>query len=225
MDDVPNKKNSTGIASMDAMLDGGISRGELLLVFGERGSGKTSFLFQEALRFAMSGIGSTLVYTEGRAPLSRLVDMAGTAWQQVCDSIWVLEVKSFDEQDALLDQLEEKIPAGTGLLLFDSITSCYRGSLGVGKENIPLNKVLNRQLALIKDLCRRKGLTAILTSEVTARISGDGVQPVAAAILTYWSDRVLRFEKVHGDLRKVVMTKPGSSKNALIRLTSKGLDG
>jgi KaiC/GvpD/RAD55 family RecA-like ATPase len=210
---------------MDTLLDGGIHPGELLLVFGERGAGKTSFLFQEALRFATERIGSTLVYTEGRVPLGRLAEMAGGEWERMGDLIWVMEVKRFEEQDELVDQLEDKIPQGTGLLLFDSITSCYRGSLGTGKANIPLNKLLSRQLALIKDLCRRKELAAILTSEVTARIFGGGVQPVAAAILTYWSDRVLRFEKVHGELRKVTVTKPESTKNALIRLTVKGLDG
>jgi RecA/RadA recombinase len=222
---VPNKKISTGISKLDAILGGGLERGEMVLVFGERGTGKTSFIFQLALLAAKLGTCTTIIYTEGRIPMSRLVEMAGPAWPIVSESVWVMEVKSFEEQDSLVDNLMERLPSGTELLLIDSINSCYRGELGQGKENIQLNKALNRQLAVIKDLCKRTGLTVILTSEVTAKMFGTGVQPVAASILTYWSDRVMRFEKVQGEVRKVVVIKPEHSKNALIRLTSRGLDG
>lgn len=216
-------KISTGVVKIDQLIEGGLVPGEILLVFGERGGGKTSFVFQTMLRMASAGLGTILLYTEGRVPMDRLVEMAGQKWPDVCESIWIHEAKTFEEQDSLVDRLEENIPPGTKLLVIDSVTACYRGSLGSRSENIPLNKALNRQFALIKDACRRTGLTAILTSEVTARMFGEGVKPVAAAILTYWADKVLFFERIQGNVRRVTVTKP-AGRGTLVQLTERGLE-
>ena len=219
---------STGCPPIDLLLGGGLRKGELLLLYGERGSGKTSFAFQAILKAALQGIASTVIYTEGRVPLERLMEMAGSSWSSVCDQIWIREVKSFEDQDTLIESLEEQMPKQTGLLVIDSITSRYRGTVRERKkDNIPVNKSLNREIALIKQLCLETGLTVLMTSEVTAQLggSGVGVKPVAAAILTYWSDRVIRMEKLTGDLRKVSLMKPEGSRDALIRITERGLVG
>jgi DNA repair protein RadB len=219
---------STGCPPIDLLLGGGLSKRELLLLYGERGSGKTSFAFQAILKAATQGIPSTVIYTEGRVPLERLMEMASSSWSSVCDQIWIREVKSFEDQDTLIESLEEQMPKQTGLLVIDSITSRYRGTVRERKkDNIPVNKSLNREIALIKQLCLETGLTVLMTSEVTAQLggSGVGVKPVAAAILTYWSDRVIRMEKLTGDLRKVSLMKPEGSRDALIRITERGLVG
>jgi len=219
---------STGCPPIDLLLGGGLSKRELLLLYGERGSGKTSFAFQAILKAALQGIASTVIYTEGRVPLERLMEMASSSWSSVCDQIWIREVKSFEDQDTLIESLEEQMPKQTGLLVIDSITSRYRGTVRERKkDNIPVNKSLNREIALIKQLCLETGLTVLMTSEVTAQLggSGVGVKPVAAAILTYWSDRVIRMEKLTGDLRKVSLMKPEGSRDALIRITERGLVG
>ncbi|MGA2573486.1 MAG: ATPase domain-containing protein [Candidatus Methanomethylicaceae archaeon] len=224
----PDKKMSTGCPPIDLLLGGGLSKRELLLLYGERGSGKTSFAFQAILKAATQGIPSTVIYTEGRVPLERLMEMASSSWSSVCDQIWIREVKSFEDQDTLIESLEEQMPKQTGLLVIDSITSRYRGTVRERKkDNIPVNKSLNREIALIKQLCLETGLTVLMTSEVTAQLggSGVGVKPVAAAILTYWSDRVIRMEKLTGDLRKVSLMKPEGSRDALIRITERGLVG
>ena len=215
---------SSGIAPIDSFLGGGLAKGELLLLFGERGTGKTSFAFQAVIRAASMGIGSTVIYTNGLMPVARLMELAGSEWPKVSNIVWILEVKNFEDQDLLVDSLEEKLPPNTGLLIIDSITACYRGALGEVGENIPLNKALNRELAIIKDLCSRKGMTAVLTSEVTSQLDGKGSKPVAAAILTYWADHVMRLDRVQGDVRKVTLIKPPSSKEALLRLSAGGLE-
>jgi RecA/RadA recombinase len=216
---------SSGIAPIDSFLGGGLEKGELLLLFGERGAGKTSFAFQAAIHAASIGIGTTIIYTNGLMPVARLMELAGSDWLKVSNMVWILEVKNFEDQDVLFDSLEEKMPPNTGLLVIDSITACYRGALGEVGENIPLNKALSRELAIIKDLCTRKGLMAVLTSEVASQMDGKGNRPVAAAILTYWADRVLRLDRVQGDVRKVTLIKPAAQKEALLRLSAGGLEG
>jgi len=219
------KKLSTGCDPLDNLLDGGLRSGEILLVFGERGTGKTTLIFQTMANAASRGLRSMMIYSEGNAPLQRLKEIAHPKWSAISELMWIVEVKDFKEQDLLVENLEQQTPSKADLLVIDSITARYRAALGEHEENISINKSLNRELALIKDLCKRTGLTVVMTSEVTAQLNGTGVQPVASSILTYWADRVLRLEKVHGDLRKIVLVKPPPPREALIKLAARGLIG
>jgi len=225
MDAPPPNKISTGCSPIDALLGGGIARGSILLVFGERGSGKTTLAFQTMLSAASSGLGSTFIYTEGRTPLDRLMGMAGRRWSQWSERMWVLEVKSFGEQEDLVERLGDQLPKGTEVLIIDSVTARYREALGTGKENIPVNKTLNREMALIKDYCARNGLAALLTSEVSSQPFGKGIRPVASSILTYWSDAILRLEKLPGDARRAALDKPAHPAGKTMRVSAKGLEG
>lgn len=223
MGTVSIKKLTTGCDPLDNLLDGGPRPGEVLLVFGERGTGKTALIFQTMASAASRGLRSMMIYSEGHAPLQRLKEIAHPRWSTLSELMWIVEVKDFKEQDLLVENIERQMPPKADLLVIDSITACYRAALGEHEENISINKSLNRELALIKDMCRRTGLVAVMTSEVTAQLNGKGVQPVASSILTYWADRVLRLEKVHGDLRKVVLVKPPPPREALIKLAARGL--
>jgi len=219
------KKLTTGCDPLDGLLDGGLKSGEVLLVFGERGGGKTTLIFQTMANAASRGLKSMMIYSEGHAPLQRLKEIAHPKWSTLSELMWIVEVKDFKEQDLLVENIERQMPPKANLLVIDSITACYRVALGEHEENIAINKSLNRELALIKDLCRRTGLTVVMTSEVTAQMNGQGVQPVASSILTYWADRVLRLEKVHGELRKTVLMKPPPPREVIIKLATKGLIG
>lgn len=225
MDAPPLNKISTGCSPIDSLIGGGLPRGGVVLVFGERGTGKTSLAFQTMLSSAAAGVGSTLVYTEGRAPIQRLMGMAGEFWPKSSERMWVLEAKSFAEQEEMVERLDEQLPKGTGVLILDSVTARYRESLGTGKENIAVNKALNREMALIKDHCMKRGIAALLTSEVSSRPFGKGVMPVAASILTYWSDAILRIEKLQGEARKVTRDKPPPPAESMVWVSSKGLEG
>ena len=219
------KKLGTGCDPLDKLLGGGLRSGEVLLVFGERGTAKTALIFQTMVNAASRGLKSMMIYSEGRVPLQRLKEIAHPRWFTLSELMWIVEVKDFKEQDLLVENIEQQMPPKADLLVIDSITARYRAALGEHEENISINKSLNRELALIKDLCRRTGLTVMMTSEVTAKLNGKGVQPVASSILTYWADRVLRLEKVHGELRKVVLMKPTPPREAIIKLATRGLIG
>lgn len=215
----------TGCTELDSLLEGGLKPGEVVLAFGERGAGKTSLVFQTVASNASTGSGSVIIYSEGNLPLRRLSEISGEGWQQKSERIWIVEVKSFEEQDSVIEMLETSLPLGTSLIALDSATGMYRAELGEYDENILANKILNRQLAIMKDLARRKGFTVLITSEVRDVPDGSGAVPVASAILNYWSDRIVRLERIHGEVRKASILKPPPKREALIRLTLRGFSG
>ncbi|MEM1753380.1 MAG: ATPase domain-containing protein, partial [Candidatus Methanomethylicaceae archaeon] len=59
-----NKKLSTGCKELDNIINGGFSAGEVCLIFGERGSGKTTLVFQTIIKAAINGNKSLLIFTE-----------------------------------------------------------------------------------------------------------------------------------------------------------------
>lgn len=219
------KKLGTGCNQLDDLLDGGLRSGEVLLIFGERGTGKTTMIFQAMVNAATHGLRSMMVYSEGHAPIPRLKEIARPKWSTLSELMWIVEIKDFAEQELLVENIEQQMPPKAELFAIDSITACYRAALGKHEENISINKSLNREIALIKDLCRRTGLVVMMTSEVMAQFNGKGVQPVASSILTYWSDRVLRLEKVQGGLIKAVLMKPGHYREKILKLSARGLVG
>ncbi len=196
-----------------------------MLAFGERGAGKTSLAFQAAVSSASSGSGSVIIYSEGRLPLRRLSEISGENWRLLSERIWIVEVKSFEEQDSVVETLETSMPPDTSFLALDSATGMYRVELGEYDENIIANKILNRQLAILKDLAGRRDLAVLITGEVKDVPDGSGGVPVASAILTYWSDKVIRLERIHGDVRRASLLKPPPRREALIRLSSRGFSG
>src|SRR6185436_10645645 len=56
---------ATGCPSLDALLDGGLERDAITLVFGEGGSGKTNLALQCARAAARAGLRTAYVDTEG----------------------------------------------------------------------------------------------------------------------------------------------------------------
>ncbi|MEA3144299.1 MAG: repair protein RadB [Thermoplasmata archaeon] len=56
---------ATGCSSLDALLDGGLERDAITLVFGEGGSGKTNLALQCARAAARAGLRTAYVDTEG----------------------------------------------------------------------------------------------------------------------------------------------------------------
>ncbi len=105
----------------------------------------------------------------------------------------IIRPTTFQEQSTAIDQLEKVITNKFGLIVVDTVTSLYRVELDDAEETYAANRELNRQLAVLTQIAKTRGVAALVISQVRSVPFGETVamKPVATRVLNYWSEVVL----------------------------------
>ena len=193
----------TGVAGLDAMLGGGLMRGDSLLVAGSPGTGKTTL----ALHFLAAGIAANepgVLITFEYLPQQIYRDAERRGWpiqrwesegkiRVICTSPELL-LGSKDDSFSLLDDLLRGI--GARRVVIDSMTNFELLSE-------PGEHLRSRTAGLINHL-RLANVTPLLTHEVpqiigpAVTISSYGLEFVVDSIV------MLRYVELEGTLEKVI---------------------
>ena len=224
-------KLRVGSPKIDETLEGGLYEGELTLIYGEPGAGKTSLALQIALRACFQGFKVLYLYSDGLFPHPKLEALMNKMGLYLEDStpLHILQINYFDELERAIREIELGFYKEYDALVFDTFTGPYR-SIQVEKrqEVIKHNKKLNQLTAILKSYATSYGKHIILTSRLKSpTISGEGLldEPIASNVLTYWSDNIISIMKL--DLpfqRKIVVLKiHGSEVN--IEIQAHVIDG
>ena len=184
---------STGVKDLDALIENGLPFKSLIHIFGESGTGKSTLAIQCAKNCVLQGWKVLVLDNEHTCSGARLKNICETESSEIAQSIFVYEPSSFENQSETIENLEKYITDKTKMIIIDTITTHYRLALTEKSEkNVVLNRELNRQLALLKDLAQHFELTVLMTNQVRGTLKRgilkDGIEPVAAAILNYWAD-------------------------------------
>jgi len=148
----------------------------------------------------------------------------------------VFSPRTFQEQDEIIDTLENFISPRMKLIIFDTISSLYRLELVDRKKTFRLNRQMNRQLASLVEVAREKEITVLLTSQVRSVFEDNetynkqSIEPVAARLLGFWSDLILRLRSTSNPtIKRAELMKPHQFKSAssscLLKLTNSGMRG
>lgn len=186
----------TGSTSLDQMLDGGLQQREMCLLYGGAETGKSALAMQCAVNCARLGYKTLYVDCEGTFMPERLSQIAGQDFGVVSDSIIVSKPAAFEEQVALVDDLERFVGRRFGLIVFDTVTSLYRSELLNKKETFSLNRELNRQAATLAETARKLELSVLLLSQVRSVMPKADVVPVAMRVLKFWCDSIVGLSRV-----------------------------
>jgi RecA/RadA recombinase len=186
----------TGSSSLDKALDGGLPQREICLLYGEAETGKSALAMQCAVNCARLGFKTLYVDLEGTFLPERLSQIASQDFEEVSDSIIVTRPTMFEEQVALVDNLEKYVNKKFGLIVFDTVTSLYRSELLNKKETFSLNRELNRQIATLAEIAKNLELSVLLLSQVRSVMFEADVVPVATRVLRFWCDFVVDLSRV-----------------------------
>jgi DNA repair protein RadB len=187
-------KIPTGCLSLDKLLRGGFSRGEVSLIYGEAATGKTTTVIQTAISAARIGLKVLYVDSDHSFTQQRFQQIAKTESQAASELIALFLPETFAEQRALVESFENYVTPGLGLVIIDSMSSLYRAAFSRADSIFTLNRDLSRQLAYLGELSATCRVACIVTSQVHARLTpplGD-VEPVARRALFHFPRAILR---------------------------------
>jgi RecA/RadA recombinase len=221
------RKIPTGSSSLDSQLAGGFTSGELALVYGEPGSGKTTLALSAAAQLLRIDHAAKTVYIDSDAKFTptRLTQMTGS--KEALIHLVYNRPTTFENQAETLDKLSQQLQP-RDLAIIDSVTGLYRVETGDTQKTFIENKELNRQLGLLKEIALTMQAAVILTGQVRSVLDSPipAVEPVAQRLLRYWSDKVIRLENTATQgVKQATVEKPRSLSGAVrFRITEKGLE-
>ncbi len=223
----------TGVPALDQALRGGYHPGEVSLIYGEEKSGKTSLALQASLFVLSRGMKVIWIDCGGRLHPERLSQVFSHS--QADQNNMVFSIPSnFEEQTRMIEVMPLRLPAQTGLLVFENFNMLHRvRGLFELQNNRRILKDLNFQLACLKELVVQRGLPLIVTAQVHEALnkpsnSNETTVPAASRISMYWADTILRTKNQLLPALKVVSLEKGRMGRApdiVFRVTDSGVSG
>jgi DNA repair protein RadB len=218
----------TGIPSVDRLLGGGLETDSLTEIYGEGGSGKTLFCLEVALRVAREGRWVFYVDTEG-VSVDRLRAVAGESLDRILRRFLLSTPKNLEEQSravATACALAREGKRPVGLIVVDSGTHYYRLSLS-GPDEDDARQALSLGVADLVATALEAHVPAILTNQVWRSMREGTLEPLGGSFLNHAAKTILRFDRLGGNRRRVVLVKHRSlpEGSAEFRITGTGLEG
>ena len=215
----------SGVSLLDRILNGGLNTGLFTHVYGEAAAGKTTLALQFVTNVYRLNMGTIYVNSESTAPVRRLEQMTTQSYGDIENLVKILAPKGFNEQGALIDDLELYLRENTKLVIVDTLTRYYRLELEDKKTNYVKHRELNRQAGVLKGLARNHEIAVLVLNQVTSQLKGvDDFEPVAKNILDYWSDYTIKLRVARGTGERAIkrITPEGEFSDGLLYLIESG---
>ncbi len=180
---------------LDTLLGGGIEKGCITQFYGSPGSGKTNIALKILFEATKDGDKAIYIDTEGGLSLERIKQIAGPKFESIASNVYILEPKTFDEQENTVQQIEDLLKKDDiDLLIIDSIVALYRIEDGDPTE---INKRLGREMANLLTMSRTHDLAIVITNQVYSPFDSDDliVEPIGGTVLKYWSKVIIEIER------------------------------
>lgn len=208
---------------LDGLLGGGFSVGEIAVVYGEAGTGKTTLSIQTAIETARRGSRVLYIDTDHSFTHQRFSQLAREDADAVSERILLFFPDTFSAQTSLVESIENYLTPSARLLVADTITSLYRVGLGSAERTFSLNRELNRQLAYLSTVAVRHRLVVLLTSQVHARLDFPfgRIEPVARRTLAHWPRTIIRLKNTSEQSRKDIIVERKRGRQTTLRCSAK----
>lgn len=184
----------TGCDMLDNLLEGGIQPENVILIYGDAETGKSTLAMQCAVNCARKGYKTLYLDCDGTFSVRRLSQIASKDFARISELIILMKPNNFREQTTAIDGLADCITESFGLVVVDTLTSLYRVKIAETPEKtFELNRELNRQMALLAEIAKTKKVAVLILSQVRSVFNETyvSVEPVATRVLKFWADTII----------------------------------
>lgn len=229
---------TTGSASFDDLLGGGVETQAITEAFGEFGSGKTQLAHQLCVNVQLpreqKGLDAKSIFidTENTFRPERIRDMSlglGLDPVKVLQNIYYVRSYNTDQQVLIAEKAEEMVEKeNIHLIVVDSITAQFRAEF-TGRETLaPRQQKLNRHLMTLHRIADLHDLAVFVTNQVQARpdvFFGDPTKPIGGHILAHSATTriYLRKSKEQRRIARIFDSPNLPEREAVFRITEQGI--
>src|SRR5271157_2899001 len=141
---------STSCKCIDNNIGGGILPENVVLIYGEPETGKTTLAIQCAISCALQNYKTLFIDCDNTFSTKRMSQLSKERFDQVAEQVILIKPKDFREQTAVVDRIQDYTAKNFGLIIIDTVTSLYGAEVAErsGKA-FSVNRELNRQLAIL----------------------------------------------------------------------------
>lgn len=182
------------------------SSGLITTIYGNAASGKTTSCLLAAIEVAKNKGKVIYLDTESSFDTDRLSQLHGGDITPILENIFLLQPKSFEEQDSLVQKLfnlcgNEKIK----LIVVDTIGNFYRVSLN--EDHKTTNNLMAVQLQVLTRIARDMDKVVLMTNQAGSKMdSTDDIKMVGGNMMLKMSKCVIELHKTD-DIRQATLVK------------------
>lgn len=218
-DDILKKRSkiskiTTGSASLDALLGGGVETQAITEAHGSFGSGKSQLALQLAVNVQLpeekGGLKGNCVFIDTESTfrperISQLAMALNLDPQKVLKNIFVGRAYNSDHQMLLAEKAKDMVTdKNVKLIVIDSLTSHFRSDYSGRGELAPRQQKLNRHLHALQRMADSYNIAVYITNQVMSRpdvMFGDPTAPIGGHVLGHAAMFRLYFRKSKGEKR------------------------
>lgn len=208
--DISLDRLKTNISTLDEALGGGIVKGQVILLSGEPGIGKSTLLLQVAYQITKKGL--KVLYITGEES-SFQIYMRGKRINAISENILILADTNLEN---VLNNIEQLNP---DFIILDSVQTIYSSELESSAGSVSQVKEVSTRLT---EIAKQKSIPVILVGQITKEGNIAGPK-----VLEHIVDTVAHFEGERGNayrVLKILKNRFGSTgEMAVFNMTSKGL--
>jgi len=194
---------SSGYHPLDDLIGGGYPKKMISQIYGEPGSGKSTFCLIAAISVLSTGRCVIYIDTESFS-VDRFTQIAGDRAESLSERFYLYEAADFDQQASMIQDAGTILGArNPGLIVVDSATGLYRTELEHGQDSL---QRLSRQMVLLLGYAKRYDIPVLITNQVYMDPAKNDFAPLGGTSLFHLSKVILRIER-EGNDRKVRIVK------------------
>jgi DNA repair protein RadB len=182
-------KISAGSYDLNKWLFGGYENDIVTVIYGDSGTGKTTFCLLAAVSQAKKGNKVIYIDTEGGFSAERIKQLSGEDYNKVLENILLLKPTNFNEQKKAFDDLLKYLKDEVSLIIVDGMTILYRLDFAAAREKEAgemqkINAELVRQMRTLAEIARKREIPVLITNQVYKW--EEERKMVGGDILRYW---------------------------------------